>query len=182
MSPAAAALFDWQPGRGAGVGALATALSGGAGRNLCTLDLHDNRAGEGGVIAFADAIVSGACPELRSLFLQGNRAGPHATSLLLLRAPALAQLEELYVSGNQGGLECACALERAARGGGLSRLQAFHITRSKIDTGGFQVIARALRTGGLAQVKSLYVNGNTGGDEGVCAIFDALTGVPNLKF
>ena len=85
------------------------------------------------------------------------------------------------MSGNQGGLECACALERAARGGGLSRLQAFHITRSKIDTGGFQVIARALRTGGLAQVKSLYVNGNTGGDEGVCAIFDALTGCPELE-
>ena len=176
-----------------GVVALAAAFSAGggdnensgrpgmAGRSLRTLDIHDNRAGEGGVSALAEAIVSGACPELRSLFLQGNRAGPRATSLLLLRAPALSQLEELYLSGNQGGLECARALEHVAGSGGLARLQAFHITRSKIDTEGFRVIASALRTGGLAHVKSLYVNGNTGGDEGVCAILDALGGCPELE-
>ena len=146
---------------------LAAGLRAGALPAVTELWIGDTHVGDAGASALAAALGQGALPRLKSLVLYNTAIGDAA---LVALAPALRRLptlEELALYANplsDEGLAPLVAPPSPAGAqppttGGLAQLKGLWLGDTKITDAGCATLATALDSGALPAIEKLYLNG-----------------------
>ena len=153
-----------------GGAALAPALA--ANGALTELCIYGNGVGDEGVGAICESIQSNKETKLASLNFGDNGIGPVGANALAAMVAVTGSLTELSIYGNHVGDEGVCAICEAIQSNKETKLTSLNFGNNGVGPVGATALAAVVAVTGSLTELSIY--GNRVGDEGVCAICEAI--------
>ena len=169
----------------AGVGALGSALQGGAFGRLRTLELGWNEIGSPGLRALALALRAGSTPALERLRLEGNAISDDGAPFgelagaLAARTPELRELSfGTEVGGNYLGDACLFQLIDVLPS--LIKLQRLYLATNEISDAGAVALSSSICLGFGTGLQYVALQSNYISDDGIRALKNAAVARPQL--
>ena len=169
----------------AGVGALGSALQGGAFGRLRTLELGWNEIGSPGLRALALALHAGSTPALERLRLEGNAISDDGAPFgelagaLAARTPELRELSfGTEVGGNYLGDACLFQLIDVLPS--LIKLQRLYLATNEISDAGAVALSSSICLGFGTGLQYVALQSNYISDDGIRALKNAAVARPQL--